>query len=146
VRRSEDPAPGCSARSSGSRRRAIRGGTLKPGTRLPSTRDVARQLGGSRNLAVEAYAQVAAEGYLPLQHNAAVSRLGRGRADSGAKRIAFEDPSNPAQYEITARAGLDTAAIAVDGDGIRVDLPERSGADAVAVTPATYGRVRPRSL
>ena len=43
-------------------RRAIRSGTLRPGTPLPSTRDLARQLGVSRRIAVDAYDQLAAEG------------------------------------------------------------------------------------
>ena len=41
-------------------RQAIRTGTLKPGARVPSTRDLARQLGVSRGLVVNAYAQLGA--------------------------------------------------------------------------------------
>ena len=37
-------------------RRAVRVGARRPGARLPSTRDLARQLGVSRRLAVDAYA------------------------------------------------------------------------------------------
>jgi GntR family transcriptional regulator / MocR family aminotransferase len=48
-------------------RRAIRTGTLRPGARLPSTRDLARQLGVSRGVVVNAYAQLGAEGYLLLR-------------------------------------------------------------------------------
>jgi GntR family transcriptional regulator / MocR family aminotransferase len=51
-------------------RRAIRGGALKSGARVPSTRDLARQLGVSRRVAVDAYAQLAAEGYLVLRQGA----------------------------------------------------------------------------
>ncbi len=51
-------------------RRAIRGGALRPGSRVPSTRDLARQLGVSRRVAVDAYAQLAAEGYLSLRQGA----------------------------------------------------------------------------
>jgi GntR family transcriptional regulator / MocR family aminotransferase len=51
-------------------RRAIRGGALKSGARVPSTRDLARQLGVSRRIAVDAYAQLAAEGYLVLRQGA----------------------------------------------------------------------------
>ncbi|NUP00485.1 MAG: PLP-dependent aminotransferase family protein [Nonomuraea sp.] len=47
---------------------AIRGriqdGTLHPGVRLPSSRDLARDLGVSRSVVVEAYGQLVAEGYL----------------------------------------------------------------------------------
>ena len=51
-------------------RRAIRSGSLKSGARVPSTRDLARQLGVSRRVAVDAYAQLAAEGYLVLRQGA----------------------------------------------------------------------------
>src|SRR4051794_40855075 len=51
-------------------RRAIRDGSLKAGARVPSTRDLARQLGVSRRIVVDAYAQLAAEGYLTLRQGA----------------------------------------------------------------------------
>jgi GntR family transcriptional regulator / MocR family aminotransferase len=51
-------------------RRAIRDGALKAGARVPSTRDLARQLRVSRRVVVDAYAQLAAEGYLALRQGA----------------------------------------------------------------------------
>jgi GntR family transcriptional regulator/MocR family aminotransferase len=48
-------------------RNAIRDLTLRPGSRLPSTRDLARELGVSRPIVVDAYAQLAGEGYLELR-------------------------------------------------------------------------------
>jgi GntR family transcriptional regulator/MocR family aminotransferase len=48
-------------------RQAIRDATLRPGARLPSTRDLARELGVSRPIVVDAYAQLAGEGYLELR-------------------------------------------------------------------------------
>jgi GntR family transcriptional regulator / MocR family aminotransferase len=45
-------------------RRAIRIGLLNPGTALPSSRDLARQLGVSRGVVVSAYMQLGAEGYI----------------------------------------------------------------------------------
>jgi GntR family transcriptional regulator/MocR family aminotransferase len=51
-------------------RQAIREGSLKAGARIPSTRDLARQLGVSRRIAVDAYSQLAAEGYLTLRQGA----------------------------------------------------------------------------
>ena len=45
-------------------------GALKPGARVPSTRDLARQLGISRRVAVDAYEQLAAEGYLHIRQGA----------------------------------------------------------------------------
>jgi GntR family transcriptional regulator/MocR family aminotransferase len=50
--------------------RAIRDGALRTGSRVPSTRDLARQLGVSRRVAVDAYSQLAAEGYLVLRQGA----------------------------------------------------------------------------
>jgi GntR family transcriptional regulator / MocR family aminotransferase len=52
-------------------RELIRDGTLSPGSRLPSSRALAGDLGASRRLVVEAYAQLLGEGYL-------VSRQGAG--------------------------------------------------------------------
>jgi GntR family transcriptional regulator / MocR family aminotransferase len=51
-------------------RSAIRDGALRPGTAIPSTRDLARQIGVSRRIVVDAYAQLAAEGYLTLRQGA----------------------------------------------------------------------------
>ena len=58
------------AQIEGQLRRAIRQGALRAGVRLPSTRDLAAQLGISRRIVVEAYAQLAAEGYLTLRQGA----------------------------------------------------------------------------
>jgi GntR family transcriptional regulator / MocR family aminotransferase len=51
-------------------RAAIRDGSLRAGTPVPSTRDLAGQLGISRKVAVDAYAQLAAEGYLAMRQGA----------------------------------------------------------------------------
>jgi GntR family transcriptional regulator / MocR family aminotransferase len=45
-------------------RDAIRSGRLRPGERLPSSRELARKLGVSRGLVLECYTQLQAEGYL----------------------------------------------------------------------------------
>jgi GntR family transcriptional regulator / MocR family aminotransferase len=45
-------------------REAIRAGRLRPDARLPSSRGLASELGVSRRLVVEAYEQLAAEGYV----------------------------------------------------------------------------------
>jgi GntR family transcriptional regulator/MocR family aminotransferase len=45
-------------------REGVREGRLHPGTRLPSSRDLARRLGVARGVVVEAYAQLAAEGWV----------------------------------------------------------------------------------
>jgi GntR family transcriptional regulator/MocR family aminotransferase len=51
-------------------RDAVRRGSLRAGTSLPSTRALAAELGVSRGLVVAAYGQLAAEGYLRLRRNA----------------------------------------------------------------------------
>jgi GntR family transcriptional regulator / MocR family aminotransferase len=216
-------------------RRAIRTGALHTDAQVPSTRDMAGQLGISRRVVVDAYAQLASEGYLTLRQgarprvaaapaaNAAEAMpaaapppprfdfrpshpdvssfpragwlralrhalatmtdaelgygdprgvealraglseyLGRVRgvvaapervlvtcgysqahglvcralAEAGARRIAFEDPSDDERRLAARRAGLDVVAIPVDAEGIRVDELARSGADAVILTPA----------
>jgi GntR family transcriptional regulator/MocR family aminotransferase len=63
------PAASAPARSRGralqaALREAVRSGRLVPGTRLPSSRDLAADLGVSRGLVTEAYEQLTAEGYL----------------------------------------------------------------------------------
>ncbi|WP_182899926.1 PLP-dependent aminotransferase family protein [Microbispora sp. H10830] len=63
-------------------REAVRSGRLVPGVRLPATRDLARDLGLSRGVVVEAYEQLVAEGVLE-------SRTGAGtRVAAGAGRQA----------------------------------------------------------
>ncbi|MEA2471324.1 MAG: GntR family transcriptional regulator / MocR family aminotransferase [Thermoleophilaceae bacterium] len=51
-------------------RDAVRSGRLRAGTTLPSTRALARRLGVSRGVVVEAYAQLVAEGYLSVSQGA----------------------------------------------------------------------------
>ena len=58
------------AQIEGQLRQAIREGALRAGTRVPSTRDLARQVGVSRRIVIDAYAQLAAEGYLSLRQGA----------------------------------------------------------------------------
>ena len=60
-------------------RDAVRSGRLMAGAPLPSSRALARDLGVSRRLVVEAFAQLAAEGYL-------VTRRGRGHVRGRDRR------------------------------------------------------------
>jgi GntR family transcriptional regulator / MocR family aminotransferase len=78
-------------------RELVRDGTLAPGTRLPSSRALADDLGVSRRLVVEAYAQLLAEGYLLARHgagtyvaaNAAVADDVSARPPAHAPRLDF---------------------------------------------------------
>ena len=63
-------------------RSAIRSGRLRPGERLPSTRQLADQLGVSRGLAVSVYEQLLAEGYV-VSAVGSGTRVADGLAGSG---------------------------------------------------------------
>jgi GntR family transcriptional regulator/MocR family aminotransferase len=52
-------------------RESVRSGRLRPGERLPSTRELARTLGVSRGLVVQCFDQLHAEGYLEARPGAA---------------------------------------------------------------------------
>jgi GntR family transcriptional regulator/MocR family aminotransferase len=69
-------------------REAIREGRLAPGTRVPATRELAGSLGVSRGVAVEAYAQLTAEGYL-------ATRRGAGTVVAGVARPTAPPPPSP---------------------------------------------------
>ena len=71
-------------------RESVRSGRLRPGVRLPSSRALGAELGVSRRLVVEAYEQLAAEGYL-------VAGRGSGTrvAPALAAEIAAVTPSAP---------------------------------------------------
>jgi GntR family transcriptional regulator/MocR family aminotransferase len=79
-------------------RRAIRDGALRPGTPVPSTRDLARQLGVSRRVVVDAYAQLAAEGYLLLRQGAR-PRVSETSAAAGEPAGA-EPSAPPVRYDL----------------------------------------------
>jgi GntR family transcriptional regulator / MocR family aminotransferase len=63
--------------------------------------------------------------------------LGRTLVARGRGRIAVEDPSNTPGREQLAATGVETVPVAVDEEGLRVDLLQaEAGVDAVMVTPA----------
>ena len=75
-------------------REAVRSGRLRPRARLPATRALASDLGVSRRLVVDAYAQLLAEGYL-------IARRGAGTfvadaASAVAVPAGEPEPSSPA--------------------------------------------------
>jgi GntR family transcriptional regulator/MocR family aminotransferase len=65
-----------------------------------------------------------------------IQLIARALRSRGARRIAIEDPWHPEYKAMIEAAGLATVAVPVDVRGIRVELLEASGADAVVVTPA----------
>jgi GntR family transcriptional regulator/MocR family aminotransferase len=74
----------------GALREAITGGRLAPGTRLPSTRDLAADLGVSRGLVVGAYEQLIAEGRL-------VPRRGSGTVVAMLAAVHVQPEERPGQ-------------------------------------------------
>ena len=58
-------------------RSAIRDGQLAPGLRLPSSRDLAAQLGVARGTVTAAYGQLTAEGYLTARRGSGATTCGR---------------------------------------------------------------------
>ncbi|MEO6210591.1 MAG: PLP-dependent aminotransferase family protein [Gemmatimonadaceae bacterium] len=78
-------------------REAIRGGKLRPGAPIPSSRNLAIQLAVSRPIVVDAYAQLAAEGYITLRRGAR-PRVSTAAPTSGA-------PGTIVRSRATARHG-----------------------------------------
>jgi GntR family transcriptional regulator / MocR family aminotransferase len=133
-------------------RAAVRSGRLAPGARLPSSRALARDLDVSRGVVVDAYAQLAAEGYLVARHGAPtrVSETAARPADTG-HRLADERPPRfdfrpgapdvslfPRQsWAASLRRGLR------DAPDARLDYGDPRGAPELRRALAAYlGRVR----
>ena len=72
-------------------RDAIRSGRLRGGERLPSSRELARELGVSRGIVQECFGQLLAEGYLTSRTGSAtrVAEIGEGRSPRrrGLRRV-----------------------------------------------------------
>jgi GntR family transcriptional regulator / MocR family aminotransferase len=84
-------------------RDAVRAGRLLPGTPLPSSRALAAQLGVSRGVIVEAYAQLVAEGYLSARQGAAT--IVAARAAAGARQAQPDPAAAPAAPRFDFRYG-----------------------------------------
>ena len=68
----------------GALRDAIRAGRLRPGTRLPSSRALAADLGVARNTVGEVYSQLVAEGWLTARTGSGTSIAPRRALAPGA--------------------------------------------------------------
>src|ERR1700674_4634577 len=64
-------------------RGAVRDGRLRPGTRLPSSRALAADLGIARNTVAEVYSQLVAEGWLTARTGSGTSVAPRRAPDPG---------------------------------------------------------------
>jgi GntR family transcriptional regulator / MocR family aminotransferase len=110
-------------------RTAIRAGRLPPGQRIPSSRALAHDLGLARNTVAEAYAQLAAEGYLTARQG----------APTRVARVGAEAPAGAAPAE-RGIAGLAPRGVPVRHD-FRVGVP-----DAGAFPRAAWLRAVRRAL
>jgi GntR family transcriptional regulator/MocR family aminotransferase len=84
-------------------RAAIRDGQLPSGTRLPSSRDLAGQLGLARGTVTASYAQLTAEGYLAARHGSGTTVACSVTPSTG------QDPPHPAgsqRWRYDLRPGL----------------------------------------
>src|ERR687896_1996455 len=133
-------------------REAIRAGLLAPNTALPSSRALARELGVSRGVVVEAYAQLAAEGYLVARQGAPTRVSEAASPGPGATPAAAGD--RPPRYDFrTGRpdvslfprsAWLASLRRALrDAPDARLDYGDPRGAPELRGALARYlGRVR----
>ncbi|HEY0716476.1 MAG TPA: PLP-dependent aminotransferase family protein [Streptosporangiaceae bacterium] len=85
-------------------REAVRTGRLNPGTRLPSSRALAVDLGLARNTVAEAYSQLVAEGWLTAERGSATRVAERVARDPGLAGIPA-GPAPPRLPRYTLRAG-----------------------------------------
>jgi GntR family transcriptional regulator/MocR family aminotransferase len=75
-------------------RESVRGGALREGTALPSSRTLATELGIARGVVTEAYSQLAAEGYL-VSSQGAPTRVAAGSAAADAAHTPSDEPRPP---------------------------------------------------
>ena len=96
-----EPAAGETLRAALRRtlRHAIRSGALREGVNLPASRVLARQLGVSRGVVTDAYAQLEAEGFL-VTHERLAPVVAAVTAPS-PQRPAAEPRARPPRYDLT---------------------------------------------
>lgn len=133
-------------------REAIREGRLAPGARLPSTRALCAELGVSRGVVVDAYAQLAAEGYLQTRRGGG-TRVAETllvestpvvlRARGAAVRYDM-NPFRPALSGFPRGAWMGALArVLRSAPDERLGYPDPSGVPELRTTLAAYlGRVR----
>ena len=80
--------PGLRAGLMDALREAVRTGRLVPGTRLPSSRSLAADLGVARNTVADSYAELIAEGWLTAQHGSGTRVARRAEPRSAAPAAA----------------------------------------------------------
>jgi GntR family transcriptional regulator/MocR family aminotransferase len=135
-------------------REAVRAGRLAPGSRLPSSRSLAADLGVARNTVADTYAELIAEGWLIAKHGSGTrvaTRAAPRRTSAAARAISTPDygltpgPPNLAQFPRTqwlaaARRALAVAPHDALGYGDPLGRPELRGvlADYLARVRGVY--------
>jgi GntR family transcriptional regulator/MocR family aminotransferase len=140
------------AQLEGQLRDAVRSGRLAPGVALPSSRSLARELGVSRGVVVDAYAQLAAEGYLvarqgaPTRVSEAASPAPDAAGAATAEQLPRFDfrPGGPDVSLFPRAAWLAALRRALrDAPDARLDYGDPRGAPELRLALARYlGRVR----
>jgi GntR family transcriptional regulator / MocR family aminotransferase len=135
---------GLRAQVEGGLRHAIRSGRLAPGTRLPSSRALAADLAVARGVVVDAYDQLAAEGYLTSVQGSGtvVNDVGGGEPD-GAEQAAPPAASPPLTHDF--RSGLPDLGLfprAAWARATRAALATMPDAELGYVPPAGLPRLR----
>ena len=97
------PGPGLRVGLMDALREAVRTGRLVPGTRLPSTRSLAADLGVARNTVADAYAELIAEGWLIAQQGSGTRVARRAEPRSAARRCPEADTA-PSHATVCCRA------------------------------------------
>ena len=127
-------------------RDAIRDGRLQPGERLPSSRELARELGVSRGLVQECYGQLLSEGYLDSHVGSATRVAARAypaasaaSAASAAARPAAADAGAAPRLIADFRSGVPDLASFPRGDWV---WAMREACQSVATAELDYGDPR----
>jgi GntR family transcriptional regulator/MocR family aminotransferase len=129
-------------------RDAIRTGRLGPGTRLPSSRALAADLGLARNTVAEVYSQLVAEGWLTARTGSGTAVAERRAADSAPHPPARPDTAAP-RYDL--RPGVPDLSAFPGGAWLAaarkvlaaaprhlLDYPDRRGLPQLRVALAGY--------
>ena len=117
-------------------REAIRSGRLQGGERLPSSRELARELGVSRGLVQECYGQLLSEGYLTSQTGSA-TRVAPGAYPAAPEPVRRPEP--PPRLIADFRSGVPDLASFPRGDWV---WATREACGSVATPDLDYGDPR----
>ena len=146
-----DSAVGLRAQLEHQLREGVRSGTLRHGAALPSTRALARELGVARGVVMEAYAQLAAEGYLvssqgaPTRVAARAARAGRRGGAGRARAPRFDFRPGAPDVSLFPRMAWAAALRQAlrDAPDARFSYSDPRGTPELRGALATYlGRVR----